>query len=84
MFPNFRFLADSQGCQHMSSQTSSSAEENSGSSAESLSVLVAQQYSASAALRALDLRNRRLISGDLLHLQDVWPADMQVLNLVSV
>jgi len=68
----------------MSSQTSSSAEENSGSSAESLSVLVAQQYSASAALRALDLRNRRLISGDLLHLQDVWPADMQVLNLVSV
>ena len=67
----------------MSSQTSSSSEENPGSS-ERLSVLLAHQYSAGAALRTLDLRCSSLVSGDLVHLQEMWPVDMHVLNLVSV
>jgi hypothetical protein len=66
------------------SQASSSKAESSESSAESLRVLVAHQYSHGAALRTLDLRCRKLVSGDILHMQEVWPADMQVLNLVSV
>ena len=45
--------------------------------------LMAGKYTVGAALGTLDLRSCDLISGDLVHLQDVWPADMQVLNLVS-
>ena len=45
--------------------------------------LMAEKYTVGAALGTLDLGSCDLISGDLVHLQDVWPADMQVLNLVS-
>ena len=83
--PKFGHLADSQGRLQMSSQaqTASSAEEISVHSSESLMRLMAGKYTVGAALGTLDLRSCDLISGDLVHLQDVWPADMQELNLVS-
>ena len=59
-------------------------EEISVHSSESLMRLVAGKYTVGAALGTLDLRSCDLIIGDLVHLQDVWPADIQVLNLVSV
>jgi hypothetical protein len=75
----------------MSQHSASSSEEASSSSfsieessfsEESLGILVAEQYSLGATDRTIDMRSRKLISEDLLHLMHLWPADVHVLNLV--
>jgi hypothetical protein len=65
------------------SRNSSSTEELSERSKESLSALVEQQYSVGTVGGILNLRCRNLSSEDVVHLQAMWPSSMHVLNLVS-
>ena len=62
---------------------SSSAEESSGYSEETLCALVAQEFSAGSVNRALDLRRRKFFNEDIVLLQTLWPSNMIELILVS-